>query len=111
MKEDMATFLAAKLFKFFLDVDILIDKAELIFNSEDHIQFISEPISILHAQDDGIIPFELGRRLHEAASKENPKAKFYSFDKNLRLGHDNIYQADSFNDIVKEIVMNVEQSK
>ena len=111
MKDEVATFLAAKLFKLFLDVDKLIENAELTFDSEYHIQFITEPISILHAQDDGIIPYELGRRLHEVASKDNPKAKFYSFDKNLRLGQDNIYQADSFNDIVKEIVMNVEQSK
>ena len=111
MKDEVATFWIAKVFKLLLDVDKLIEKSFLTFNSEKFVKSIKEPISILHAQDDWVIPYKLGKRLHEAASKENSKAKFYSFEKNLRLGHDDIYKANTFDEVVKEIVLNVKESK
>ena len=111
MKDEVATFWIAKVFKLLLDVDKLIDKSLLSFNSEKFVQSIKEPISILHAQDDWVIPYKLGKTLYEAASKENYKAKFHSFEKNLHLGHDDIYKANTFDEVVKEIVLNVKESK
>ena len=111
MKDEVATFLVAKAFKLLLDVDKLIEKASLTFDSEKFIETIKEPISILHAEDDGVIPYELGRKLYEISAKENSKTKFFSFEDNLHLGHDDIYKANTFDEVVKEIVMSVKQSK
>ena len=111
MKDEVATFWIAKVFKLLIDVDKLIEKSCLTFNSEKFVQSIKEPISILHAQDDWVIPYKLGKRVYEAASKENSNAKFYSFEKNLHLGHDDIYKANKFDEVVKEIVSNVKESK
>ena len=111
MKDEVATFWVAKAFKLLLDVDKLIEKADLAFNSEKYIQVVNAPIFLLHAKDDGIIPYDLGRRLYEIVAKENCISKFYSFEKNLHLGHDDIYKANSFDDRVKEIVLHIKKWK
>jgi len=42
-------------------------KNDLAFESDKHIAFIHIPILILHAVDDPVVPFHLGRKLYQAA--------------------------------------------
>ena len=104
MKDEVGTFLIAKAAKLIIDVNKLIEKADLTFNSESFIEHIQEPLFIMHAKDDKIIPYELGRQLYQVAITKSCDVKFFPFEKSLRLGHDNIYMADSFSDIVQEII-------
>ena len=109
MVSEVGTFLIAKVAKYLIDVDKLLEKSDMTFNSELFIQNIKEPVFIMHAEDDNIIPFKLGKQLFQVALKNSCDVKFFPFNKNLHLGHDNIYQADSFNDVVREIVSIVEK--
>jgi len=111
MISEVGTFLIAKGAKFLIDVDKLLEESDMTFNSESFIQDIKEPVFIMHAEDDNIIPFELGKELFQVALKHSCNAKFFPLGKNLHLGHDNIYKADSFNDIVREIVSTVNAHK
>ena len=111
MKDEVATFWIAKAFKLLLDVDKLIEKADLTFNSENFLHEVQDPFFVLHAEDDKVIPYQLGRRLYEVLAKENSRTKFYSFQKNLHLGHNDIYKANSFDDMVKEIVLHIKKLK
>ncbi|NWT62576.1 AB12B protein, partial [Erythrocercus mccallii] len=61
------------------------------------------PLLILHAEDDGILPPKLGRKLYETALeayKDKSKVKFVTFPKELGLGHDYI----SFNPELPAVV-------
>ena len=103
MKAEGGTFWLAKVFKHILDVDKLIEDSDLEFNSELWIKSLKEPVFILHAKDDNVINFELGKRLFQVALEHSVRVKFFPFEKNLRLRHDDIYKADSFNVIIDEI--------
>lgn len=109
MKDEVGTFLMAKGVKVCLDVDKIIEKSDLTFDSEHFIQHIKEPVFIMHAKDDKIIPYELGRQLYHVAMNSSCKVKFFSFEKNLHLGHDYIYKAEFFGDVVKEVVSSVKE--
>jgi len=109
MKDEVGTFLVAKGFKVCIDVNSILEKSDLTFNSEHFIQHIKEPIFIMHAKDDKIIPYELGRQLYHVAMKSSCKVKFFPFEKILHLGHDYIYKAEFFEDVVKEVVSSVKK--
>ena len=109
MKDEVGTFLIAKGFKLCLNVDKILEKADLTFNSELFLQKITEPIFIMHAKDDGIIPYQLGRQLYQVAVNNSCNVKFFPFEKNLHLGHDYIYKAELFDDVVKEVVSSVNE--
>ena len=107
MKAEVGTFWLAKLFKHILDVDKLIEDSDLSFNSELWIKSLEEPVFILHAKDDNVINFELGKRLFQVALEHSVRVKFFPFEKTLGLRHDDIYKADSFNAIIDEIVSTI----
>ena len=111
MVSEVGTFLLAKVANFLIDVDKLLEESDMTFNSELFIQHIKEPVFIMHAEDDNIIPFELGKQLFQVALKNSCNVKFFPLPKKLHLGHDNIYKADSFNGIVTEIVAIVKEHK
>ena len=109
MKDEVGTFLVAKGFKLLLNVDKIIENSNLTFNSADFIQQIKKPLFIMHAKDDNIIPYELGRQLYQIAENNSCNVKLFSFEKNLQLSHDYIYKADTFEDMINEIVKTVNE--
>ena len=109
MKDEVGTFIIAKGFKVCLDVDKILEKSDLTFNSEHFIQHIKEPVFIMHAKDDKIIPYELGRQLYNVAMNCSCNVKFFPFEKNLHLGHDYIHKAECFEDIVTEVVSSIKK--
>ena len=104
MKDEVGTFQAAKGLNLLMDVNKLIEDSDLSFDSANVIQHIKEPIAILHAKDDKIVPFELGEKLYQAALNHSCNVQFFPFEACLGLGHENIYKAESFQDVVKEII-------
>ncbi|NXK65518.1 AB12B protein, partial [Sylvietta virens] len=66
-------------------------RAGLFFPSDENVKVLGCPLLILHAEDDGVLPPELGRKLYETAReayKDKSKVKFVTFPKELDLGHD-----------------------
>ncbi|KAG7174463.1 Lysophosphatidylserine lipase ABHD12-like 1 [Homarus americanus] len=80
------------------------------FESDKHIADITCPILILHAQDDYIIPIELGRKLYRAAQyrqqAENFPTRFIEFKAMYGYGHNHISRAPEFTEIIRNFVKN-----
>ena len=111
MEDEVATFQAAKGLGLVMDVNKLIKDSDLAFDSANFIKDIKEPISILHAKDDKIVPYELGEKLYQIALNNSCNVRFFPFEKCFGLGHENIYKAKSFGDVVKEILANLNESQ
>lgn len=79
------------------------------FDSLGRIDQVKCPILILHAEDDGFVPFDHGKVLYEAALKArkniHPHAtQFVGFDGKLDFGHKNIYKSPELPNIVKQFM-------
>ncbi|XP_041904220.1 protein ABHD12B isoform X1 [Corvus kubaryi] len=68
-------------------------RAGMFFRSDENVKVLGCPLLILHAEDDGVMPPKLGRKLYETAReayKDKSKVKFVTFPEKLGLGHDYI---------------------
>ncbi|XP_071832905.1 lysophosphatidylserine lipase ABHD12-like [Apostichopus japonicus] len=78
------------------------------FQSDESIDKITCPIMILHAKDDVVVPYNLGRKLYEVGQEKRPKEaptiKFVSFDAERQLGHKYIVRAPELSSIVKDFI-------
>ena len=93
-------------FEYFF-VDPIEQSKELNFDSAKSIGNIqTTPIIILHAEDDGILPFKLGQNLYEVAAKKlgKQKVKFIQINGSLGLGHKYICDHDETMSKVKQFV-------
>ncbi|NXX31168.1 AB12B protein, partial [Nicator chloris] len=66
-------------------------RAGLFFRSDENVKVLRCPLLILHAEDDGVLPPELGRKLYETAREayeDKSKVKLITFPEKLGLGHD-----------------------
>ncbi|XP_066964156.1 lysophosphatidylserine lipase ABHD12-like isoform X1 [Macrobrachium rosenbergii] len=75
------------------------------FRSDDHIVHINAPVLILHAEDDLVVPFALGRKLYETALKKRPEnappVKFIDFSSCHGYAHKYICRAPELPEILK----------
>ena len=60
-----------KLLEYFYDMKWLLQKRDLLFDSEKHLLDINEKVCILHAKDDAIVPFQLGERLYKKMAENS----------------------------------------
>ncbi|XP_005047935.2 PREDICTED: protein ABHD12B [Ficedula albicollis] len=68
-------------------------RAGMFFRNDENVKVLGCPLLILHAEDDGVLPPKLGRKLYETAHKayrDKSKVKFITFPEKLGLGHDYI---------------------
>lgn len=83
------------------------------FQSDKHIVHITSPVIILHAQDDYVVPIELGQKLQLAAQQrqlpEEYSLKFVAFDGKFGYGHNNIPKAPEFIAVIRDFVSNAER--
>ncbi|XP_075679526.1 lysophosphatidylserine lipase ABHD12 [Dermatophagoides pteronyssinus] len=78
-------------------VEPLVNNPELNFNSTAQLSTIRCPLLILHAEDDVIVSFDLGRKLYEQAKMLQPKnvseqTQFVSYPAQYGYGHQDIYR-------------------
>lgn len=85
-----------------------IKENDIHFESDQSIAFVSPPLLILHAEDDAIVPYELGQKLYQAAVTTRPEsfgpAEFISFNSSLQYGHKLIFMAPELPDIIRKFV-------
>ncbi|KAK8403096.1 hypothetical protein O3P69_000955 [Scylla paramamosain] len=78
------------------------------FKSDSHITHIACPVLILHAQDDIVVPIELGRKLYKAAKDARlPDAMpvtFVELEAEYGFGHLDIPHAPNFLSIIRKFV-------
>lgn len=80
----------------------------LRFESDQHINEFHQPVMILHAEDDYVIPFQLGYRLYRIALDKRHKAwgpvEFHRFDGSRQYGHKFICYAPELPELIKDFV-------
>uniref|UniRef100_T1E1Q2 Putative monoacylglycerol lipase n=1 Tax=Cupiennius salei TaxID=6928 RepID=T1E1Q2_CUPSA len=86
------------------------------FDSISRINQVKCPILILHAEDDGFVPFEHGKELYEVALKTRKNThphntQFVAFDGKLDFGHKNIYKSPELPNIIKQFMNKMQDKK
>ncbi|XP_029819476.1 protein ABHD12B [Manacus vitellinus] len=82
-------------------------RADMFFQSDENVKVLACPLLILHAEDDGVVPPHLGRKLYETARsayKDKTKVKFITFPEKLGLGHDYISSNPELPALVKDFL-------
>uniref|UniRef100_A0A665TVN2 Lysophosphatidylserine lipase ABHD12 n=1 Tax=Echeneis naucrates TaxID=173247 RepID=A0A665TVN2_ECHNA len=86
---------------FFLDA---ITANNIRFASDENVNHISCPVLILHAEDDGVVPFHLGKKLYKIASQSKSlsghKVHFVPFSSSLAYKHKFIYRSPELPNIL-----------
>lgn len=81
--------------------------ANMFFRNDENVKVLACPLLILHAEDDAVLPVQLGRKLFETARgayKDKSKVKFITFPKELGLGHDYISSNPELPALVKDFL-------
>nr|XP_014348574.1 PREDICTED: monoacylglycerol lipase ABHD12 isoform X2 [Latimeria chalumnae] len=90
---------------FFLDP---ITASGIKFANDDNVKYISCPLLILHAEDDSVVPFHLGRKLYKIAASSRSfqgyKVQFIPFHKDLGYKHKYIYSSPELPHILREFL-------
>nr|XP_061794045.1 lysophosphatidylserine lipase ABHD12-like [Nerophis lumbriciformis] len=90
---------------FFLDA---ITANDIRFANDDNVNHISCPMLILHAEDDHVVPFTLGKQLYEAATRSESlrghKVEFAVFPSALAYKHKFIYRSPRLPKILSEFL-------
>ncbi|XP_044759670.1 lysophosphatidylserine lipase ABHD12-like isoform X3 [Coccinella septempunctata] len=80
------------------------------FQSDEYILDADCPILILHAEDDGTVPFKLGKKLYDVASERRLESQgtvqLQTFPRKFHYGHRYIVAAPELSDIVQSFVRN-----
>ncbi|XP_077351078.1 lysophosphatidylserine lipase ABHD12 [Festucalex cinctus] len=90
---------------FFLDA---ITANDIRFANDDNVNHISCPVLILHAEDDHVVPFRLGKKLYEAAASSRSlsghKVQFVAFPSSLAYRHKLIYSSPRLPHILRDFL-------
>ncbi|MEQ2168626.1 Monoacylglycerol lipase abhd12 [Goodea atripinnis] len=90
---------------FFLDA---ISANNIRFASDENINHISCPVLILHAEDDSVVPFHLGKKLYNLASQSKSlsghKVQFVAFPPSLAYKHKFIYRSPELPNILSDFL-------
>ncbi|XP_076834266.1 lysophosphatidylserine lipase ABHD12 [Brachyhypopomus gauderio] len=90
---------------FFLDS---ITANDIRFASDDNVHHISCPVLILHAEDDTVVPFHLGKKLYnmaaESKSLSGHKVQFVPFQSSLGYRHKFIYRSPQLPHILSDFL-------
>ncbi|XP_013879073.1 lysophosphatidylserine lipase ABHD12 [Austrofundulus limnaeus] len=90
---------------FFLDA---ISANNIHFTSDENVNHISCPVLILHAEDDAVVPFHLGKKLYNVASQSKSlsghKVQFVSFPSSLSYKHKFIYKSPELPSILSDFL-------
>ncbi|XP_031697024.1 lysophosphatidylserine lipase ABHD12-like [Anarrhichthys ocellatus] len=88
---------------FFLDA---ITANNICFTSDENVNHISCPVLILHAEDDAVVPFHLGKKLYNMASQSKSlsghKVHFVPFPSALAYRHKFIYRSPELPNILSD---------
>nr|XP_040035436.1 lysophosphatidylserine lipase ABHD12 [Gasterosteus aculeatus aculeatus] len=90
---------------FFLDA---ITANDIRFASDENVKHISCPVLILHAEDDAVVPFHLGKKLYEAATRsqklQGHKVQMVPFSSALGYQHKFIYRSPELPNILRDFL-------
>lgn len=78
------------------------------FASDENISGVTAKTLVLHATDDGIVPYDLGRKLYDAAVRtKKGSIEFVTFDGVHGYGHKHIHKAPNLPDVIRKFTSNI----
>ena len=92
-----------KLFDYFFNTRELLEQRDLRFDNEKCLLDVKEKVIILHAQDDAVVPFQLGKKLYLNLLATSEDMQFITFEAEHKLGHDNIYMYNDISTVMKSV--------
>ena len=94
MKDEVESFKASKILSFLgLKVESILNQSDMAFDSALWLPQVKEPVMILHAKDDEVIPFHLAEELYNNTKEVKDNIEFVPFEADMKLRHDGIYKA------------------
>ena len=87
--------------KFFITIGKILEKRDLKFDNEKCLLDVKEKVIILHAEDDAIVPFKLGKKLYQSSLTTSENRQLFAFEKEHKLGHHEIYKYHNLSDVMK----------
>jgi len=106
-----APFKHLPLFEWFF-VEPIVKNELTNFDSTSLLSRIDLPLLILHAMDDGIVPFHLGYKLYEQSLKDQPKnckkAQMIAFNGEYGYGHKSIFKDPELPKIIENFIKSAE---
>lgn len=80
----------------------------MFFTSDENIAAVKSPVIIMHAEDDLVIPYDLGLKLYKSAQQNRPKGsgplQFVPLKASFGFGHKHIFQAPELPEIIKNFL-------
>lgn len=80
----------------------------VFFTSDENIAAVKSPVIIMHAEDDLVIPYDLGLKLYKSAQQNRPKGsgplQFVPLKASFGYGHKHIFQAPELPEIIKNFL-------
>lgn len=117
LREEIWAFPLSKLFNYlpyfsYTVVDPIVTDERLNFDSLSLLPKVQTPLLVLHSEDDPVIPFQIGKRLYEAAKQTQPlkianKTTFHEFPAGKKYYHDWITQAPELSQILAHFISSV----
>ena len=112
MLEEVESFKLSRILPFLgLDIERILNMADMKFDNTENLQNCQKNILILHAKDDTVIPFELAQKLYSDIKDAGVSVTFVSFNKNERFGHDNIFKSKELENIVNKFFTDCTREK
>lgn len=78
------------------------------FASDQYIKSVDCPVLILHARDDGVVPYHLGLQLyrvaHENRQENQGKVHFHEFEEKFQYGHKFICRSPELEGVIKNFI-------
>ena len=91
------------IFDYFIDTKRLLKERDLLFDSVTSSKEINEKVVILHAKDDAIVPFQLGKNLHQKRLESSKAVECFLFEAEHGLGHDDIWKYKELQNVIEYI--------
>ncbi|XP_038141051.1 lysophosphatidylserine lipase ABHD12-like [Cyprinodon tularosa] len=85
----------------------LLEKINISFANDENLKTLSSPLLILHAEDDNIVPYRMGQKLHQIAlqarkeSNSEARVQMITYRGNLGLSHSHICLDPDLSDVVQ----------
>lgn len=80
----------------------------VFFTSDENIAAVKSPVIIMHAEDDLVIPYDLGLKLYKSAQQKRPEdsgpLQFVPLKASFGYGHKHIFQAPELPEIIKNFL-------
>lgn len=93
----------------------VLDMNHIVFANDKNLEALTSPLLILHAEDDDVVPYRMGRQLYDvslqAQKKHNSGAKveMMSYSANLGMSHSSIYLDPDLSHVIRKFLRTARQ--